>query len=86
MDFAYIREPPMKVAQWGNSLAIRLPADMVLSLDLKPGDEIEIVAAKDHGLAIAKPLSRQELIEGFRQFRWMVPADFKFNRDEANER
>jgi len=76
----------MKVAQWGNSLAIRLPAEVVSSLDLKPGDEVEIVAAKDHGLAIAKPLTRQQLIEGFRRFRWMIPADFTFDRDEAHER
>jgi antitoxin component of MazEF toxin-antitoxin module len=31
----------MKVSQWGNSL--RLPAEMVLRLGLKEGDEIAVV-------------------------------------------
>ncbi|MBV8683644.1 MAG: AbrB/MazE/SpoVT family DNA-binding domain-containing protein [Caulobacteraceae bacterium] len=76
----------MKVAKWGNSLAVRLPADVVEAMHLKPGDEIEITAATDRGLEIARPLSREELIKSLRKFRGMVPADFKFNRDEAHER
>ncbi len=35
----------MHVSKWGNSLAIRLPAAVVETLDLKEGDEIEIVVA-----------------------------------------
>ena len=32
----------MRVAKWGNSLAIRLPAAVVDALDLKEGDDIEM--------------------------------------------
>lgn len=32
----------MRVARWGNSLAVRLPAAVVEALKLKEGDEIEI--------------------------------------------
>jgi antitoxin MazE len=35
----------MRVAKWGNSLAVRLPESVVKALKLKTGDEIEIVAA-----------------------------------------
>jgi antitoxin MazE len=35
----------MKVAKWGNSLAIRLPAAVVDALELKEGDEVEIHVA-----------------------------------------
>lgn len=76
----------MKVAKWGNSLAVRLPADVVEALELKAGDDIEIVATKDQHLRMVKPMSREELIKSLREFRGMVPADFKFDRDEAHER
>ena len=32
----------MQVSKWGNSLAVRLPAEVVEALDLKEGDQIEI--------------------------------------------
>ena len=76
----------MKVAKWGNGLAVRLPAEMVDTLDLKPGDEIEIVTAKKLGFGFARALTREELVKSFRQFRWMLPADFRFDRDQAHER
>ena len=33
----------MQVAKWGNSLAIRLPVAVVEALDLREGDDIEVV-------------------------------------------
>ena len=76
----------MKVAKWGNSLAVRLPADLVAAMGLEAGDDIQITATKPRGFDIARPLSRDELIEDLRQFRGMIPSDFKFDRDEAHER
>jgi len=35
----------MKVAKWGDSLAVRLPTPVVEALRLKEGDEIEIHVA-----------------------------------------
>ena len=32
----------MRVAKWGNSLAVRLPAAVVETLELKEGDDIEV--------------------------------------------
>ena len=37
----------MQVVKWGNNLAVRLPADLVLELGLEEGDEIDLV--KDEG-------------------------------------
>ena len=47
----------MKVAKWGDSLAIRLPATVVQALRLKKGDEIEIriAGARVWRCAEAKP-------------------------------
>ena len=76
----------MKVSKWGNSLAVRIPADLATELQLKEGDEIELRSAGDHELSVARKPKRQELIESLRKYRGRMPADFKFDRDEANER
>jgi antitoxin MazE len=76
----------MQVAKWGNSLAIRLPAAIVELLQLKEGDEIEIRVADPQNLEVSRTPSRGELLKRLREFRGSLPADFKFDRDEANAR
>jgi len=76
----------MQVAKWGNSLAVRLPAIVVEALDLKEGDEIEIHVAERRQFSIARKPGRDELLKRLRIFRGRLPADFKFDRDEANAR
>ncbi len=76
----------MKVAKWGNSLAIRLPTVVVEALELREGDEIEIHVADARQLGVARKPGREELLERLRAFRGRLPADFKFDRDEANAR
>jgi antitoxin MazE len=76
----------MQVAKWGNSLAIRLPAAVVEVLALKEGDEIEIRVADERLLGVARKPSREELLARLRAFRGIMPADFKFDREEANAR
>jgi len=74
----------MQVAKWGNSLAIRLPAAVVEALDLKEGDEIEIHVAGAREFGIWRKPGRMDLVKRLRAFRGRLPADFKFDRDEAN--
>ena len=76
----------MQVAQWGNSLAVRLPAIVVEALGLKEGDEIEIHIAERRKFSVARKPGRDELLKRLRAFRGRLPADFKFDRDEANAR
>jgi antitoxin MazE len=76
----------MRVAKWGNCLAIRLPAAVVEALALKEGDEIEIHVADARELAVARKPGREELLRRLRAFRGRLPPDFKFDRDEANAR
>jgi antitoxin MazE len=76
----------MQVAKWGNSLAIRLPAVVVEALELKTGDEIEIHIVNARELSVARKPTRQDLLKRLRAFRGRLPADFKFDRDEANAR
>ena len=76
----------MQVAKWDNSLAVRLPAAVVEALKLKEGDEIEIHVAGGRQFAVARKPGRDELLKRLRSFRGRLPADFKFDRDEANAR
>ena len=76
----------MQVAKWGNSLAIRLPAAVVELLDLKEGDEVEIHVAGAREFGVSRKPGRADLLKRLRAFRGRLPADFKFDRDEANAR
>jgi antitoxin MazE len=76
----------MRVAKWGNSLAVRLPAAVVEALELRDGDEIEIHVAGAREFTVARKPGREELLKRLRTFRGRLPADFKFDRDEANAR
>lgn len=42
----------LHIARWGNSLALRLPAEVVRSLGVKEGDSVEAGLTVDGGLAI----------------------------------
>ena len=75
----------MQVAKWGNSLAVRLPAAVVEALDLKAGDEIELHVADARRLGVARKPGPEGLLRRLRAFRGRLPADFKFDRGEANE-
>ena len=76
----------MRVAKWGNSLAVRLPASVVEALKLREGDEIEIHVAGARQFGIARKPGCEELLKRLRSFRGRLPADFKFDRDAASAR
>lgn len=76
----------MQVSKWGNSLAVRFPAALVQALDLKEGEEIDLHLVGARSFEVVKKPSAQELLERLHQFRGRLPADFHFDRLEANAR
>ena len=76
----------MRIAKWGNSLAVRLPSAVVEALGLKDGDDIELTVLDERAFGVARKPARAELIKRLRAFRGRLPDDFKFDRDEANAR
>ena len=76
----------MLIEKWGKSLAVRLPAAVVEALELKEGDDIEIRITGRRELELSRKPDREELLKRLRAFRGRLPADFKFDRDEANAR
>ena len=77
----------MRVSKWGNSLAVRLPADLVERLGLKEGEEIEMRISADRRLEIfRKSNARDVLRDKISHLRGTMPKDYRFDRDDANRR
>jgi antitoxin MazE len=82
----YIVELIMRVAKWGNSLAIRLPDAIVKALKLKSGDEIEIVVTGEREFQVERDKSRERALARLRAQRKPQPNGFRIYREEANAR
>lgn len=80
-----LRENGIRVAKLGKGLAIRLRVALIEMLNLKKGDQIEITATDARRLTAHKA-GNKELLKRLHRFRGRLPADFKFDRDEANSR
>jgi antitoxin MazE len=76
----------MRVAKWGNSLAVRLPDAVVKALKLKSGDEIEIVISGTRRFEVGRDRGRERALERLRTLKRPLPKGFSFERDEANAR
>jgi len=76
----------MRVAKWGNSLAIRVPAAVAEALERKEGDEIEIRVAGQRAFDIDRDRSRERALARIRASGWKLPPGWKFDREDANSR
>jgi len=76
----------MQVVKWGNSLAVKFPAKLVKALDLKEGEEIDLQPTGTNAFKVSKKQQKKELLLRLHQFRGRLPADFHFDREQANER
>ncbi len=74
----------MQVSKWGNSLAIRLPASVVKALELNEGDDIEVQIADERIFQLRKKPTNKALLKRLRKFRGKLPADFRFDREDAH--
>ena len=76
----------MQVSKWGNSLAVRLPATVVQELKLKAGDHIELEVHGDGRFGVRLDPRREQALQALRSLRRPFPPNYKFDREEANER
>jgi len=76
----------MQVSRWGNSLAVRLPSEVVDALNLKEGDQIEIRIANTREFEVRRDPTRQRALQRLRRLRRPLPAGFVFDRAKANAR
>jgi antitoxin MazE len=76
----------MRVSKWGNSLAVRLPVSVVEALELKEGEEIELHVLGARSVEIGRKPGAKDLLARLRKYRGRLPASFRFDRIEVNER
>jgi antitoxin MazE len=76
----------LKLAKWGNSLAIRIPAEVADKLGLRENEEADVRVTGEHSFEVVRNRRRQDAIETIRRLRVTVPEDFTFNRDEIYDR
>ncbi|MGB6827768.1 MAG: AbrB/MazE/SpoVT family DNA-binding domain-containing protein [Terracidiphilus sp.] len=76
----------MRVAKWGNSLAVRIPAEVVTKLGIAPDEEVEIKVTGDSSFEVRRDRRRQEAIEAIRRLAVPLPPGYKFNREEIYDR
>jgi antitoxin MazE len=78
----YIWRRALKFAKWGNSIAVRIPAEVVAKLGISPNDEAQIKITGDHSFEITRDRRREEALEKLRSLRFALPDDYVFDRDE----
>ena len=78
----------MKIARWGNSLAVRLPAETVNQLGLKEGDNVEVTLRHADGFEddLGRIERRNAAIKRMEARQWVLPPDWKTDRDDLHER
>jgi antitoxin MazE len=76
----------VKFAKWGNSIAIRVPAEVVAKLKISPDEEAQIRVTGENSFEISRDFRRQDAIEKMRKMRFVLPDDYVFNREELHER
>jgi antitoxin MazE len=76
----------MRIAKWGNSLAVRLPVSIVEELHLEEGDEVELVRGEYDTFIVYRYDEPEKLLQRIRRFRGRMPQGFVVNRDDAHER
>jgi antitoxin MazE len=72
----------VKFAKWGNSIAIRIPAEVVTKLGISPNDEALIKVTGESSFEITRDRRREEALKRLRELRFVLPDDYVFDRDE----
>jgi antitoxin MazE len=74
----------MKITRLDDGLAVKLPDEIVSALGLKPGDEVDVeIRPRSTRPSLEE---REAMIAEMRARARPLPADYKFDREEANRR
>jgi len=76
----------VKFAKWGNSIAIRVPAEVVTRLGISPDEEAQIKVTGEYSFEVTRDRRREDAIEAIRKLARPLPLGYKFNRDEIYDR
>jgi antitoxin MazE len=69
------------IGKWGNSLGVRLPADLANQLGLKEGDMLTLTNDGAE-VAVERQRTRAEALESFRKARGAFTGSVRFSRED----
>ncbi|WP_380938756.1 AbrB/MazE/SpoVT family DNA-binding domain-containing protein [Sphingomonas floccifaciens] len=70
-----------------DGLAVRIPADVVRALGIKEGDTIDFLERESgHLTLVTQEQRRAAALARIRELARPLPANYKFDREEANAR
>jgi len=72
----------MQIAKWGNSLAIRIPADFVRRHDLKEGDSIDLI---EDEAGTVRLVTRQHWMDEIVRLSRPLPDGWKNWRNDRDD-
>ena len=76
-----------KVVKMGDDLVVVLPADDAERLGFQEGENVVVHHASEVAQQQpSKTMTKEQAMAVFEKYRGRIPAGYKFNRDEANER
>ena len=76
----------MQVSKWGDSLAVRLPKELVEKLGIAEGDDVTVTSVDAQTIVIVKNDSEGDFILKLRGLQKPKPDGFVWNRDDAHSR
>lgn len=77
----------LQIGKWGNSLAVRLPAQLVKELGVSEGSLVNAEVLGDHMLRIEprqKPMDRSTFVAQLRALHQHMPATQAIDKDELD--
>lgn len=63
----------MRVTKWGDSLAVRIPADVAEALHIREGDEVDVSVPTQGEPASISQEEREKILSYIRAQRWQLP-------------
>jgi antitoxin MazE len=74
----------MKVAKWGNSLAVRIPASLAIELGLEEGDNLKLVRNPDGSFGVSSnefEARHRSAVEWMRAPKAPTKLDYAIDRE-----
>lgn len=63
------------ISKWGNSQGLRFPKDVMKTLHLSVGDEVDIIVEND--MAIIKPIKKSKIKYDINELVAKIPKEYK---------
>lgn len=76
----------MKIEKVGEKLTVTIPDDVVDALGLHEGDAVSLYRDSATENDVVDPMAKLRALAVLRSLARPLPADFRFDREEANAR